>query len=163
VQAKTLPDFQRLHPGFVRHWDPADFGRTWLPDYTSAPPERRPDLDLPKASMPPGIGTPLLLGFFWVRWAGDKGRTVPVFLPGFKRNSRADIRVVPFGADANGLLHVHSAVRHPQLSQTEVSTGDAWISPDHRLIRAAFDARGEHGSAQGELRLVGCQGDPPAR
>jgi hypothetical protein len=30
VQAKTLADFRRRHPGFVRHWDPATFGSPWL-------------------------------------------------------------------------------------------------------------------------------------
>jgi|HubBroStandDraft_1064217.scaffolds.fasta_scaffold20818_2 hypothetical protein len=160
VLGTTLADFQAKHPGFVRHWDPASFGEPWLPDYASAPPERRADLDLPRASMPPGLGTPLLLAFYWVRWAGQQERTVPVFLPGFKHDARADIRVHPMGIDRDGLLHLHSSVRHPQLSETEVSTGDAWISPDHHLVRVAFNARGDHASAQGELHLEGCQGTP---
>ena len=162
VQAKTLADFQEKHPGFVRHWNPATFGEPWLRDYASAPPERRADLDLPKASMPPGLGTPLLLAFFWVRWAGDQGRTVPVFLPGFKHDARIDIRVVSRGVEGGGLLHLHTSIRHPQLNKTEVSTGDAWISPDHHLVRVRFDARADYGSAEGELRLDGCQGEPPA-
>jgi hypothetical protein len=162
VQAKALADFREKHPGFVRHWDPATFGEPWLRDFAAAPPERRSDLDLPKASMPPGLGTPLLLAYFWVRWAGDQERTVPVFLPGFKHNARLDIRVVSRGVEADGLLHLHSTVRHPQLSETEVSTGDAWISPDHHLVRMKFDARADFGSAMGELRLDGCQGEPPA-
>lgn len=162
VQARTLADFRAKHPGFVRHWDPGSFGEPWLPDYASAPPERRGDLDLPATEMPPGLGTPLLLAFFWVRWAGDRDREVPVFLPGFKHNSRVDARVATLGIQADGLLHLRSSVRHPQLSETKVSTGDAWISPDHHLVRVTFDARGEHGSAQGGLRLDGCQGQPPA-
>jgi hypothetical protein len=162
VLGTTLDDFRAKHPGFVRHWDPATFGEPWLPDYASAPPERRADLDLPHASMPPGLGTPLLLAFYWVRWAGQQERTVPVFLPGFKHDARADIRVRPMGVDHDGLLHLHSSVRHPQLSETEVSTGDAWISPDHHLVRVAFNARGDHASAQGELHLDGCEGEPPA-
>ena len=161
VQAKTLTDFQTRHPGFVRHWPLSSFGASWLPDYAAAPPERRPDLDLPKASMVRGFGTPLLLAFYWVRWAGEQGRTVPVFLPGFKRNSRTDIRVESLGVEAGGLLHLHSSVRHPQLSETDVSTGDAWISGDHHLVRVTFDAIADHGSARGELHLDGCQGEPP--
>jgi hypothetical protein len=161
VQATTLADLQAKHPGFVRHWDPATFGEPWLSDYASAPPERRADLDLPRASMSPGLGTPLLLAFYWVRWAGQQERTVPVFLPGFKHDARADIRVRPMGVDHDGLLHLHSSVRHPQLSETEVSTGDAWISPDHHLVRVVFNARGDHASAQGELHLDGCEGEPP--
>lgn len=159
VQGKSLADFQAKHPGFVGHWDPSSFGQAWLPDYASAPPERRADLDLPAAAMPPGLGTPLALAFHWVRWEGQDARTVPVFLPGFKKNSRADVRVVSFGVEANGLSHLRSSVRHPQLSETEVSTGDAWVSPDHHLVRITFDARGDHGSALGDLHLDGCQGD----
>ena len=162
VQAKTLADFQTKHPGFVRHWDPASFGRPWLQDYAAAPPERRADLDLPAASMPPGVGTPMALAFYWVRWAGQKERTVPVFLPGFKHNARVDIPVVSPGVEANGVLHLRSSVRHPQLSETEISNGDAWVSADHHLVRVTFDARGDHASAQGDLALDGCQGDAAA-
>jgi hypothetical protein len=161
VQAKTLADFQAKHPGFVRHWSPASFGENWLPDYAAAPPERRPDLDLPRASMPSGLGTPLLLAFYWVRWAGAQDRTVPVFLPGFKHDSRADIRVGVSGVEPGGLLHLHSSVRHPQLSEAQASTGDAWVSADHRLMRVTFEARGDHATAHGELRLDGCDGEPP--
>ena len=160
VQANSLADFQTKHPGFVEHWSPVAFGQPWLPDYARAGPERRADLDLPAAEMPAGIGTPLTLGFFWVRWLGRAERTVPLFLPGFKRNTRVDVQVVPVGVEANGLLHVRSSVRHPQLSETEVSTADAWIAPDHHLLRVTFDARSDHASAQGELRLDGCTGSP---
>lgn len=160
VQAKTLDDFQAKHPGFVRHWSPASFGENWLPDYTAAPPERRADLDLPRQSMPPGMGTPLLLAFYVVRWSGEQDRKVPVFLPGFKHDSRADISVDFAGREAGGLLHLRSSVRHPQLSETRTSVGDAWISADHRLIRETFEARTDTASAHGELHLDGCQGVP---
>jgi hypothetical protein len=162
VQAKTLADFQTQHPGFVRHWSPASFGENWLPDYSAAPPERRADLDLPRERMPPGLGTPLLLAFYWVRWAGDQERNVPVFLPGFKHDSRADIRVDSPGIETAGLLHLHSSVRHPQLSETQVSTGDAWVSADHHLVRETFEARTDSASVHGALHLDGCQGVPPA-
>jgi hypothetical protein len=162
VQANTLDDFKTRHPGFAPHWDTASFGEPWLPDYAKAAAERRADLDLPRASTSSGLGTPLLMAFFWVRWAGQKERTVPLFLPGFKHDARVDIQVQPIGVEANGLLHLRSSVRYKALSETQVSTGDAWISPDHRLARVTFDARTDHASAQGDLRLEGCQGDPPA-
>jgi hypothetical protein len=162
VQAKTLADFQTKHPGFVRHWSPASFGENWLPDYAAAPPERRADLDLPHAAMPPGLGTPLLLAFYLVRWAGSQERTVPVFLPGFKHDPRVDIKVESLGVEAGELLHLHTAVRHPQLSEVKVSTGDAWISADHHLVRETFEARTDSADAHGELHLDGCQGVPPA-
>ncbi len=163
VQAKTLADFRFKHPGFVSHWEPATFGRPWLPDYAAAPPERRADLDLPRTAMPPGLGTPLALAFHWVRWAGQESKSIPVFLPGFKKNARIDVQVDAVGVEANGLRHLRSTVRHPQLSETEVSTGDAWISSDHQLVRVTFDAHGDRGSAQGELHLEGCQGYAPPR
>ncbi len=163
VEANTLADFQNKHPGFARHWEPASFGAPWLRDYAAASPDRRADLDLPRAELPPGLGTPLVLAFWWVRWAGASDRTVPVFLPGFKHNARVDVHVASLGVEAGGLLHLRSTVRHPQLSDTRISTGDAWIAPDHHLVRIAFDALGDHGSARGELRLEGCQGQtaPP--
>ena len=161
VQAKTLADFETKHPGFVRHWSPASFGENWLPDYSAAPPERRTDLDLPRESMPPGLGTPLLMAFWSVRWAGNQERNVPVFLPGFKHDSRADILVNALGTEPGGLLHLHTSARHPQLSEVKVSTGDAWISADHHLVRETFEAHTDTASAHGELHLDGCQGVPP--
>jgi hypothetical protein len=158
LQAKTLPDLLKSHPGFVRHWDPESFGQPWLPDYQAAAPERRTDLDLPRAAISPGLGTPLVLAFYWVRWAPPDGRDIPVFLPGFKKNARADVRIVSLGLEADGLHHLRSSVRHAQLSDSETSTGDAWVAADHHLVRIAFEARGDHGSARGELRLEGCSG-----
>ncbi|MSP02372.1 MAG: hypothetical protein EXR07_15170 [Acetobacteraceae bacterium] len=162
VQAKTLPDFQAHHPGFVRHWEPASFGQPWLPDYPAAAAQRRADLDLPRAAMAPDLGVPLALAFHWVRWAGQESRKVPVFLPGFKRNARVDVPVAFLGVDGAGSIHLRSTTRHPQLSETEPSVGDAWVTADHRLMRVTFDARGTYGNAQGELRLEGCRGDPSA-
>ena len=162
VEANTLPDFRRRHPGFVGHWPEDAFGEDWLPNYPAAPPDRRADLDLPQSEMAPDLGTPLLLAFYWVRWAGDQPRTVPVFLPGFKHNLRAGIRLVSLGVESGGLLHLHASVRHPQLSATKTSVGDAWISPDHHLVRVTFEARADYGSAHGEVHLDGCEGQPPA-
>ena len=159
VQAKTEDDFRRLHPGFIRHWDPSTFGQPWLPDYPAAPPERRGDLDLPRAAMPPATGSPLALGFYWVRFAAPERRTVPIFLPGFKRDSRVDAAVAFLGQE-DGLRHFRTTVRHPQLSEDQASAGDAWVTEDHHLARLSFDAHGAHGSAHGELRLDGCQGTP---
>jgi hypothetical protein len=162
VQAKTLDSMRTRHPGFVRHWDLSSFGEPWSRDYAGAPPERRADLDLARTEMPAGLGTPLTMAFYWVRWVGQEPATVPVFLPGFKQNARADIQVVSMGIETGGLRHVHSTVRPPRLSETLESTGDAWISPDHHLVRVTFDARGDLGEATGELHLDGCTGDAPS-
>jgi len=161
VQAKTLADLQQKHPGFVSHWDPERFGEDWLPAYRSAPPERRADLDLPAPSIAPGLGIPLTMAFYWVRWAGTADRTVPLFLPGFKRDMRADVPVVSRRTEPSGLPRLHAEIRHRQLSESKVSTGDAWLTADHHLARVTFDAHSDHGSAHGDLRLDGCQGEPP--
>ena len=135
VQAKTLADFQTKHPGFVSHWDPATFGRPWLPDYAAAPPERRADLDLPRAAMPArpwdAVGAGVLLGAMGgsgqrgpFRYSCQGSRKTP---GSTSRSSRSAWRPTDLRACSR------STVRHPQLSETEVSTGDAWISPDHRL------------------------------
>ena len=84
VQAKTLADFRRRHPLFVRHWDVVTFGLPWLADYPLASPERRPDLDLTGSPLPSGLRSPLALAFYWVRQLPSDGQDVPVFLPGFK-------------------------------------------------------------------------------
>jgi hypothetical protein len=65
VLAKTLADFRRKHPGFVQYWDPATFGQPWLPDYPSASPERRTDLDLKGFTAPSGLRSPLAMAFYW--------------------------------------------------------------------------------------------------
>jgi hypothetical protein len=57
---------------------------------------------------------------------------------------------------------LHTSVRHPQLSEVKASTGDAWISADHHLVRESFEARTDNHSAHGELHLDGCSGVPPA-
>ncbi len=159
AQAKTLADFQARYPVFAQVWDSATFGIPWLRDYPFATAERRADLDLPRTAMPPGLGIPLAMAFHWVRWAGPDGVAAAVFLPGFKRDSRLNIPVTFLGTDAAGLTHLRAAARHPQMSPDEASTGDAWVGPDHRLMRLTFEARGANGNAQGEVRLNACRGN----
>jgi hypothetical protein len=86
VQGKTLADFRRQHPKFVQHWDPAAFGQPWIGDYQLASPERRPDLDLAGSSLPQGVRSPLAMAFYWVRWLPRGEQSVPIFLPGFKKD-----------------------------------------------------------------------------
>jgi len=159
VQAKTLADMQRRHPGFVRHWDLAAFGQPWLQDYAGAGAERRPDLDLPSPALPPGLRPPLALAFYWSRSLPPGGTTVPAFLPGFKHDARLDI---PFGAGApgDGWRRWQAPVRHAALSAAAASTTEAWVSPDGRLLQLAFDVHARQGSAQGTIRQLGCEGTP---
>ncbi|MFL5336486.1 MAG: hypothetical protein ACJ8H8_25760 [Geminicoccaceae bacterium] len=157
VQARRLPDFERRHPGFVSHWDPAAFGQPWLQDYTAAPPERRPDLDLPREGASPSLRTPLALAFYWSRWLPPGGRVVPVFLPGFKHHARVDLGFGP-ATPGDGWLLWQVLVRHPDLGGAIPSTAKAWVSPDGYLQRLAFDVHASQGSAQAVFQTQGCQG-----
>lgn len=156
VQAKTEADFRRRHPGFAGHWDPAVFGRPWLRDYAAAAPERRPDLDLPLGAAPPGLRTPLALAFYWSRWPPGGGG-VPVFLPGFKRDARADAVATP-AAPGEGWRSWRTTLRHPGLTGAVPSTVQTWVSPDGYLLQLTFDASVRQGSARGLIRAQGCQG-----
>ncbi len=155
VQAKTLAAFRRRHPGFAAHWPAATFGQAWLPDYAAADPERRPDLDLP--AMPPRVRTPLALAFYWSRWLSPDGGGVAVFLPGFKRDSRADLDLGAAVPGAGWRLW-QGDVRNASLSAAPPSRVRAWVSPEHRLLQLAFDAHARAGSASGVIRTQGCSG-----
>ncbi len=165
VQARTLAEFRHKHPGFVRHWDLASFGGAWLQDYATASPERRPDLDLLRAATPPdqwpGMRTPLAMAFYWTRWLPPAGQAVPVFLPGFKRDARADLAVAPSVRSPTGAWQLWRArLRHPALGTSIPSEADAWVSPDRHLLALAFDVHARQGAARGVVRAVGCQGRP---
>jgi hypothetical protein len=160
VQAKTLAEFRRKHPGFARHWTPASFGGAWLQDYAAARPERRPDLDLPRAAMPPGLRTPLAMAFYWTRWTPPGGQAVPVFLPGFKRDARVDLAVTPAGPLSGAWQLWRVPLRHPALGAGAPSEAEAWVSPDRHLLQLAFDLHARQGVARGVVRAAGCQGVP---
>jgi hypothetical protein len=161
LEANSRGDLEKKFPRFAAHWDPTSFGQPWLADYAASGPERRADLDLPADRMTRDLGTPLQMGFYWIRWAGAHDRTVPMFLPGLKHDTRVDVNVAPVGDAPPGLVHLRSTVRFAHLSDTRASIGDAWISNDHHLRTVTFDARTDHASAHGELRLDACQGEPP--
>jgi hypothetical protein len=158
VQAKTLADFRRRHPGFVRHWDPATFGQPWLDDYQAASPERRADLDLTGAPPSPKLRSPLALAFYWVRWLPPGGQDVAVFLPGFKADRLLDLPITAAGWTGGTLWQV--PLRYPALSERPASTATAWTSRDGHLLQFAFDLHEPRGSARGLIRQDGCEGAP---
>jgi hypothetical protein len=158
VQDKSLGEFRVKHPGFAQHWDPGDFGRPWLQDYASAPPERRADLDLRRASSPPGLRSPFALAFFWVRYLLPGGADVPVFLPGFKADKVAVLPIRPV-TSAEG-RQWQAPLRYPALSETPVSSATARVSEDGHLLALAFELHGSRGSARGSIRAAGCEGAP---
>lgn len=152
VQSTSLPEFRRRHPAFAAHWDTSRFGQAWLPDYAAAQPERRPDLDLPRAAMPPHTSTPFALAFYWSRRLPAAGGTIPVFLPGWKRDARLDAVAAPMGA---GRWRI--ALRHPALDRAAPSSAEATVSADHRLLRLSFDVHLPAGSGQGWVDQSECQ------
>jgi hypothetical protein len=160
VQAKTLPDFQQRHPGFVQHWDPATFGEPWLRDYPSARPERRIDLDLHGTPLPPALRSPLALAFYWVRWLPLTGEDVPVFLPGFKADRLVEVPVAP-ATSAEGPVW-RTVLHYPSLSERYPSTASAMVSQDHHLLRITFELHTVYGSGRGEIVRQDCIGSPAA-
>jgi hypothetical protein len=141
---------------------PASFGGAWLRDYTAAGPERRPDLDLPRAAMSPGqwpgLCTPLAMAFYWTRWLPLRGQVVPVCLPGFKRDARVDLAVAPVAAPPTGVWQLWRApLGHPALSADARSEADAWVSADRRLLALAFDLHARHGATRRGPRNSGAR------
>ena len=165
VQAKSLAEFRRNHPGFVQHWNPAAFGSAWLRDYAAAQPKRRPDLDLPRSAIAAGVWpevrTPLAMAFYWTRWLPPGSGVVPVFLPGFKRDARADLAVAPAGSAGSAVQLWRASLRHPALSAGTPSEADIWVSPDRHLLQLAFAAHAQQGAARGAILARGCQGSAP--
>ncbi len=162
VQARTLAQFRLRHPAFASHWDPDAFGAPWLAEYDAAAPERRPDLDLPAAD--PATRTPLAMAFFWTRQLPERTGTIPVVLPGFKRDATLPLDPVaraPGAAAPPGTARQWQvALRHPALDRAPASDAQAWVAADHRLLGLAFEVHAPLGSARGTLRAAGCGGTP---
>ena len=157
VQAKTLAEFQRRHPGFARHWALSAFGQPWVQDYAAAGPERRPDLDLPAKELPRGLRSPLAMAFYWSRWLPPGGGLAPVFLPGFKHDLRSDLAVGPATPGDEGRRWLVRLV-HPALAGSAPTVAEATVTPDGYLQRLAFDVHARLGSGQAVIGAQGCQG-----
>ena len=158
LQGKTLGDFRRKHPAFVRHWNPADFGQPWIPDYPLAGAERRPDLDLPASQVGPDLRSPLALAFYWSRWVSRNGQAEAVFLPGFKKDKRLDLTIGAAGPSRDGQQVWQTSVRYPALSLTHASTAEAWVSTDRHLLQLAGSVHSGRYTEDGVIRLEGCDG-----
>ena len=157
VQGKTLDDFKHKHPAFVRHWDPAGFGRPWLQDYPAAGAERRRDLDLPAAPVQPGLRSPLALAFYWSRRLPRSGQTLLVFLPGFKKDKHLDVTIVA-GPRRDGRQLWQTSVLYAALSETHPAIAKAWISTDGHLLQLAGSVQSGFYTGEGSIRETGCEG-----
>jgi len=154
VQAKRLAEFQQHHPSFVSHWAVSSFGQPWLQDYRAAPPERRPDLDLPATG---AVRTPLALAFYWSRFLPPEGGAATVILPGFKRDMTAALRFGP-ATSGDGWRLWSSPLVHPGLERTPASLAAAWVSPQEYLLQLGFDVHTEWASGRAILHTEGCKG-----
>lgn len=158
VQAKTLADFRRDHPGFVQHWDPATFGQPWLHDYPAASAERRTDLDLKASPFPSGLRSPLAMAFYWTRWLPHRSLDVPVFLPGFKHDRLVNLSITATTSLSGTVWR--APLRYPGLSETQASTATAWTSPDGHLLQLTVDVHHPYVSGRGLIKQQACEGTP---
>jgi hypothetical protein len=152
----SLGELRRTRPGFIRHWDPTTFGEPWLQDFWSAHPDRRRDLDLPVSSMHSDLRVPLALAFYWSRWMPPGGRTVDVFLPGFKKDKIVDLTIKPDGSPGDAWYQWQTTVRYPALSMSHPSTATAQISTDGHLLQLAGTVVMRNSLAHGWIRQQGC-------
>lgn len=154
VQAKRLVDFRPHHPGFVQHWSPTAFGHPWLQDFQQAPPDRRPDLDLPAA---PSTQAPLALAFYWSRFLPDQGESAAMVLPGFKQDKTVQLRLSP-ATPGDAWRRWSTPLIHPGLDAAPASLAAAWVSPQNYLMQLGFEVHTTWASGQAFLRPEGCQG-----
>ena len=158
LQGKTLDDFRRKYPAFVRHWVVADFSQPWIQDYRLAGAERRPDLDLPASSVRPDLRSPLALAFYWSRWIPRSGQAATVFLPGFKKDKRLDLTIGAAKLSRDGQQVWQTSIRYPALSLAHASTAEAWVSTDRHLLQLAGTLQSGSDAGDGAIRLEGCDG-----
>ncbi len=154
VQAKRLPEFREHHPGFVSHWPVSSFAQPWLQDYRAAPPERRPDLDLPATG---SIRPPLAEAFYWSRFLPPAGGAATLVLPGFKHDMTTDLRFGP-ATPGNGWLLWSAPLVHPGLERSPPSLAAAWVSPQNYLLQLGFELHTTWASGRAILRTGGCKG-----
>lgn len=147
AQAKREREFHTRYPSFAVHWPIAAFGRDWLPGFAAAPPERRPDLDLPHPN--PALRTPLALAFYWIRFLPPGTSSVPVFLPGFKRDALVTEPLRYEGAAWHMPLH------HPALGDQSSATA---VIEGTMLRWLSIEAHETLGNGVAAVTLMGCSG-----
>ncbi len=162
LQGKTLDDFRRKYPAFVRHWGAANFSQPWIQDYRLAGAERRPDLDLPASSVGPDLRSPLALAFYWSRWIPRSGQAATVFLPGFKKNKRLDLTIGAGEPSRYGQQVWQTSIRYPALGSAHASTAKVWVSTDRHLMQLAGSVQSGSYAGDGLIRQEGCDGTAEA-
>ena len=158
LQGKSLDDLRRKYPAFVRHWEPANFGQSWIQDYRLAGAERRPDLDLAASSVGPDLRSPLALAFYWSRRIPRSGQAATVFLPGFKKDKRLDLTIGAAEPSHDGQQVWQTSIRYPALGLAHASTAKAWVSTDRHLLQPAGSVQSGSYTGDGVIGLEGCDG-----
>jgi hypothetical protein len=167
MQARREDDFAARYGAFAAHWDQASFGAPWIDAYRAAHADRRPDLDLTAAEAPPDLVPPLAEAFYRVRAAPARAQTVALFLPGNKKQRRADIAVPPPAADAAGGHLWQVPLDSEKLGIRPGSAATLSISAAGALTKIVFTVSTALHAAAGEIQAQGCAGrietDPAVR
>lgn len=158
IEGKSAGEFSHKFPLFAAHWTPASFGENWEQDFWRAGAERRADLDLPANQVSAHLVTPLALAFYWLPHLVHTDQTIPVFLPGFKRNKVIAVRLQD--TPASGGTVWQTAVRYPGLSDDDPSVVRGLVGADGRIEQLAVRLHRSGRSAQGSLRALRCSGSP---
>jgi hypothetical protein len=158
AQGKRAEDFRRRYPAFSRYWNPSTFGEPWLAEYRSAGPERRPDLDLKNQVIPAGLRPPLAFAFYWSRTLPPIGQTVPLFLPGNKRQPRIDLSIPPPEPRAGEQRLWRVPVHLEAMRTSDSALATALMSANRHLLQITFDVRSGSGTARGQISQMKCEG-----
>lgn len=98
------------------------------------------------------------MAFYWVRWLPRGEQTVPVFLPGFKKDRLVDLPIA--AVTSSGGTVWQTPLCHSAFSKRPVSFATAQISPDRDLLRLTFELHESHGSGRELITEDGCDGTP---
>jgi hypothetical protein len=98
------------------------------------------------------------MAFYWVRWLSRGEQSVPIFLPGFKKDRFVDLPIVAVPSSGGAVWQ--APLRHSAFSEKPVSVATAQISADRHLLRLAFEVHGSRVSGKGLITEIGCDGKP---
>jgi len=158
LQAKTATEFAARAGGFAPHWVPSSFGAPWLDAFRAAPAERRPDLDLPSDEAPADLVSPLAEAFYNVRSAPARAQLVALFLPGNKKQHRADIAVAAPDLGPAGAHVWRVRLDSARLGIVPGSAASLTVSADGALQTISFAVATARHAARGGIHAEGCAG-----
>jgi hypothetical protein len=158
MQAKTREDFVARYADFAAHWDPAAFGAPWLDAFRAPPAERRPDLDLPPGGAPADLVSPLAEAFYNVRLVPAQAQRVALFLPGNKKQRRADLDVAAPAAGGSGAHVWRVPLDSERLGIKPGSVALLTVSASGQLQTITFNLATARHAARGSIDSEGCAG-----